>query len=135
MHSSESGVTDHLAFSDEHAIVLARQAVANLNFRPVGLADNPPKQSQEQIEEPLYPAEDLYGIVSAELRRPFEMRDVISRVVDGSRLHEFKKEYGPTLVTGFGALRLLCWLNNRLTVKRLVCSKDSRLPSRHSMLA
>jgi len=103
MHCTESGVTDHLAIDDAHAITLAREAVSNL-----GIAGSLPSESlstqpsEIKIEEPLYPASDLNGIVPTTLRKPFEVRDVISRLVDGSRFHEFKKLYGQTLVTGFG---------------------------------
>lgn len=102
MHSSVSGVTDHLAIDDAHAIMLAREAVANL-----GLASGAPvteMPAHNNFEEPLYPMSDLHGIVSTNLRKPFEMRDVISRLVDGSRFHEFKKLYGSTLVTGFASI-------------------------------
>ncbi|KAG8926705.1 hypothetical protein FRC02_008720 [Tulasnella sp. 418] len=96
MHSRESGVTDHLARDDEHAIQLAREAVADLGPRlgAIRTPDAPP-------ESPLYSAKDLYGIVGTDVRQAFDMRDVISRIVDGSRFREFKKEYGPTILTGF----------------------------------
>ena len=98
MHSSESGVTDHLAVDDEHGIVLARQAVAHLGSRVRSHLHGPDQPAQA----PLYDAEDLYGIVSANPRKPFDMRDIIARIADGSSFHEFKKEYGKTIVTGFG---------------------------------
>jgi 3-methylcrotonyl-CoA carboxylase beta subunit len=100
MHSSQSGVTDHLAIDDAHAIMMAREAFANLGLPGAKLAD-----SQEPVEQPLYPASDLHGIVSANLRKPFDMRDVIARIVDGSRFHEFKKLYGTTIVTGFARVQ------------------------------
>ncbi|KZV63257.1 ClpP/crotonase [Peniophora sp. CONT] len=96
MHSSESGVTDHLARDDAHAIAIARGIVADLGGAG-GRAVEPPAVS----EEPLYSPEHLNGIVGTDSRQPFDMRDVISRLVDGSRFREFKKEYGPTIVTGF----------------------------------
>ncbi|KAE8267767.1 hypothetical protein A4X09_0g4574 [Tilletia walkeri] len=105
MHSSESGVTDHLAYSDAHALVLAREVVANL-----GLVGGSPSlrssssSSSSAIEEPLYPASDLHGIVPTSLRKSFDMRDVIARIVDGSRFFEFKKLFGTTLVTGFAKI-------------------------------
>ncbi|KAL9940016.1 hypothetical protein V8E36_000721 [Tilletia maclaganii] len=102
MHSSESGVTDHLAISDAHALVLAREAIANL-----GLAGGAPSllsRNTSTIEDPLYPISDLHGIVPTSLRKPFDMRDVIARLVDGSRFFEFKKLFGTTLVTGFARL-------------------------------
>ncbi|KAK0520623.1 Methylcrotonoyl-CoA carboxylase beta chain, mitochondrial [Tilletia horrida] len=101
MHSSESGVTDHLAISDAHALTLAREAVANLGL----IGGSPPLlSSSSPIEEPLYPASDLHGIVPTSLRKPFDMRDVIARIVDGSRFFEFKKLFGTTLVTGFARI-------------------------------
>ncbi|CAE6412350.1 unnamed protein product [Rhizoctonia solani] len=96
MHSSESGVTDHLARDDAHAIEIARACVADLGSGS-WVANPPPKAP----EEPLYPAHELHGIVGTDVRQGFDMRDVISRVVDGSSFREFKKEYGPTILTGF----------------------------------
>ncbi|KAF7975102.1 hypothetical protein HWV62_10377 [Athelia sp. TMB] len=96
MHSSESGVTDHLARDDEHAISIARGIVGDLGS--AGFKNSPPKVAPE---EPLYPASELHGIVGTDLRQSFDMRDVIARIVDGSRFREFKKEYGPTMITGF----------------------------------
>ncbi|KAJ3479344.1 hypothetical protein NLI96_g9130 [Meripilus lineatus] len=96
MHSSESGVTDHLARDDEHAIAIARGIVGDLG-KAGGRTVPPPAVP----EDPLYPARELHGIVGTDLRQAFDMRDVIARVVDGSRFREFKKEYGPTVVTGF----------------------------------
>ncbi|KAI0261351.1 carboxyl transferase [Gloeopeniophorella convolvens] len=96
MHSSESGVTDHLARDDEHAISIARGIVGDLGH--AGGREVPPPSNPE---DPVYPASELHGIVGTDLRQPFDMRDVIARVVDGSRFREFKKEYGPTMVTGF----------------------------------
>jgi len=96
MHSSESGVTDHLARDDEHAIAIARGIVGDLG--KAGGREVPPPVAPE---DPVYPAHQLHGIVGTDLRQAFDMRDVIARVVDGSRFREFKKEYGPTMVTGF----------------------------------
>ncbi|KAL0949235.1 hypothetical protein HGRIS_009313 [Hohenbuehelia grisea] len=96
MHSSESGVTDHLARDDEHALHIARGIVGDLGAagkRTVGPSTKP--------EDPLYPAHELHGIVGTDVRQAFDMRDVIARVVDGSRFREFKKEYGTTMITGF----------------------------------
>ncbi len=93
MHSYISGVTDHLARSDEHAIEILRSVVENLN--------TPKAEVPAGYEEPLYPAEDLYGIVNRDLRRPADIKQIIARLVDGSRFHEFKAGYGRTLVCGF----------------------------------
>ncbi len=93
MHSHVSGVTDHLAKSDEDAIKILRSVVGNLN--------TPAARVPSGYEEPLYPAEDLYGIVNRDLRRPADVRQIVARLVDGSRFHEFKAGYGRTLVCGF----------------------------------
>jgi 3-methylcrotonyl-CoA carboxylase beta subunit len=95
VHSRQSGVTDYYATSDQHAIGIARRIIANLN-----------RVRQTYLElrepcEPLYPAEELYGIVPAEPRTPYDVRDVIARIVDASELDEFKALYGTTLVCGF----------------------------------
>ncbi|KIP09208.1 hypothetical protein PHLGIDRAFT_23089 [Phlebiopsis gigantea 11061_1 CR5-6] len=96
MHSSESGVTDHLARDDEHAIAIARGIVSDL-----GTAGGRPLPPLVQPEDPVYPAHELHGIVGTDLKQAFDMRDVIARIVDGSRFREFKKEYGTTIITGF----------------------------------
>ncbi len=95
VHSRVSGVTDHLADDDTHALMIAREIVANLNItRQSTLAMREPL-------EPVYPAEDMYGIVSCEYRFPYDVREVIARIVDASVFHEFKRLYGSTLVCGF----------------------------------
>ncbi|PSR71848.1 hypothetical protein PHLCEN_2v12349 [Hermanssonia centrifuga] len=96
MHSSESGVTDHLARDDEHAIAIARGIVSDLG--KAGGREVPPPV---QPELPVYPGHELHGIVGTDLKQAFDMRDVIARVVDGSKFREFKKEYGTSIVTGF----------------------------------
>ncbi len=95
VHSRISGVTDHLADDDTHALMIARDIVANLNVR---------KQAGIERREPVdpaYPADDVYGIVSRDYRYPYDIREVIARVVDASEFQEFKKLYGATLVCGF----------------------------------
>jgi 3-methylcrotonyl-CoA carboxylase beta subunit len=96
MHSRVSGVTDHLADDDADALRKARAIVENLNAprwaEPFG------------YEEPLYPAEELYGVVNRDLRRPGDVREIVARLADGSRFHEFKRNYGTTLVTGFAKI-------------------------------
>jgi 3-methylcrotonyl-CoA carboxylase beta subunit len=95
MHSRTSGVTDHLAEDEEHALRLCRNVVENLNtHKRVELDLAAP-------EEPLYPADELYGVLPRDNRHPYDVREVLARLVDGSRFHEFKASYGPTLVTGF----------------------------------
>ena len=95
MHSRISGVTDHLAETDDEALEICRAAVANLG--------RPSRTHLEwhEPEEPLYPAEEIYGIVPEDERQPYEVKEVIARLVDGSRFHEFKAAYAATLVTGF----------------------------------
>jgi len=98
VHSRISGVTDHLADNDGHALAIAREIVANLNIqKQIALVLREPV-------EPAYPAADIYGIVSREYRFPYDIREVIARLVDGSEFHEFKKLYGSTLVCGFAHL-------------------------------
>ncbi|KAF1696676.1 methylcrotonoyl-CoA carboxylase [Pseudoxanthomonas jiangsuensis] len=98
VHTAVSGVADHLAEDDAHALQIARGIVGHLNRRkPMPVAVRAPV-------EPLYPAEELYGIVPPDTRRPFDVREVIARLVDGSELDEFKARYGKTLVTGFAHL-------------------------------
>ena len=98
VHTAVSGVADHYAEDDAHALQIARDIVGHLNRRkqlPV---------ATRQPREPLYPADELYGIVPADTRRPFDIREVIARLVDGSDFEEFKARYGKTLVTGFAHL-------------------------------
>ena len=98
LHSRVSGVTDHLAENDAHALGIARSIVAGLNSVKRPTLDIRPPQ------EPLFPAHDLYGVVPADVREPYDVRALIARIVDGSELDEFKHLYGPTLVTGFARI-------------------------------
>jgi len=98
VHSRISGVTDYLARDDAEAIAMVRGSIANLNWRKeVSLA-------QREAADPAYPADQLYGVVSREFRYPYDVREVIARIVDASEFHEFKALYGPTLVCGFSHL-------------------------------
>lgn len=98
VHTRLSGVADHFAFNDGHALGIARRLVARLN-RPSGRpADQPNFQS------PRYDPSELYGVVPAESRHPYDVREVIARIVDGSAFDEFKARYGATLVTGFASI-------------------------------
>ena len=98
VHTRISGVADHFAENDHHALHLCRSIVANLNWRkPVTLEVATP-------EEPLYDPEEIYGAVPLDTRKPLEVREIIARIVDGSRLDEFKARYGTTLVTGFARI-------------------------------
>src|SRR6266480_4042175 len=99
VHSRISGVTDHYALDDAHALSLVRKIISNLNLRKnVSLEVREPR-------EPLYPADELYGVIPADPRKPYDVREIIARVVDGSELDEFKQNYGKTLVTGFAHLQ------------------------------
>jgi 3-methylcrotonyl-CoA carboxylase beta subunit len=99
LHSRTSGVTDHLAESDAHALGLARRIVAGLNrAKPAGHDDPAPPR------DPLYDAAGLGGVVPLDTREPYDVREVIARIVDGSEFDEFKPLYGPTLVTGFARI-------------------------------
>ncbi len=98
VHCKTSGVTDHYANSDEHALTITRDIIANLNH------DEPDSTNPRSIKEPLYPTEEIYGIVSQDLKKPFEVREIIARLVDGSEFQEFKALYGTTLVCGFAHL-------------------------------
>ena len=98
VHTRLSGVADHLAQNDLHAIALARQAVKNLNARKV-----PPITTIDPVA-PLYPAEELYGVIPTDTRKPFDVREIIARIVDGSNFDEFKSRFGTTLVCGFARI-------------------------------
>ncbi len=98
VHTRVSGVADHLAEDDTHALSLVRRIVANLNR---------PKRIDLELAEardPLYAAEELYGVVNADIRKPYDVREVIARIADGSEFDEFKARYGDTLVTGFARI-------------------------------
>jgi 3-methylcrotonyl-CoA carboxylase beta subunit len=96
MHSRVSGVTDHLADDDAHALSICRSIVANLNQPALDLGAG---------DEPLYPSSELYGLVNSDLRRPANVQEVVARLVDGSRFHQFKALYGQTLTCGFAEIR------------------------------
>jgi 3-methylcrotonyl-CoA carboxylase beta subunit len=98
VHARVSGVTDHMANDDTHALALVRKIVANLN-RPKSVA-----LETRDPAEPLYAPEDVYGVVPADIRKPYDVREIIARIVDGSELDEFKALYGETLVTGFARI-------------------------------
>ncbi|MEM9125047.1 MAG: carboxyl transferase domain-containing protein, partial [Pseudomonadota bacterium] len=95
VHTRLSGVADYLAEDDAHALALARRAVGSLNLR------TPQTVDWASPEDPAYDPEDILGVVPADLRTPYDIREVIARLVDGSRFDEFKPRFGETLVTGF----------------------------------
>src|SRR5260221_7340182 len=98
VHTRVSGVADHFALNDHHALAIARNIVGNLNrAKRVTLDVRPPR-------EPLHPAEEIYGVIQADIKKPYDVREVIARIVDGSEFDEFKARYGATLVTGFAHL-------------------------------
>jgi 3-methylcrotonyl-CoA carboxylase beta subunit len=95
VHTRLSGVADHLAQNDAHALALARQAVGSLNRQ---------KNSQLKLREPaapLFDAKEIYGVIPADSRKPYDVREIIARIVDGSEFAEFKARFGATLVCGF----------------------------------
>ncbi len=95
VHTRLSGVADHLAENDMHALAIARASVANLNWsKPQPLRLLPPRP-------PLFDASELHGVIPTDTRKPFDVREIIARIVDGSEFDEFKARYGATLVTGF----------------------------------
>jgi 3-methylcrotonyl-CoA carboxylase beta subunit len=98
LHTRESGVADHYATDDTHALAIVRRIVKNLNRnKRIGVTLRKPIQ-------PLYAPDEIYGVVPTDLRQPYDVREVIARLVDGSEFDEFKQNYGTTLVTGFAHL-------------------------------
>ncbi|MFO1281282.1 MAG: carboxyl transferase domain-containing protein [Burkholderiales bacterium] len=98
VHTRISGVADHYALNDHHALAIVRSIVAKLE---------PPRRAAIEAlppVEPLYPADELYGVINADIRKPYDVREVIARIVDASELDEFKARYGTTLVTGFARI-------------------------------
>ncbi|MGH1465240.1 MAG: carboxyl transferase domain-containing protein [Cognatishimia sp.] len=99
VHTRLSGVADYLAEDDAHALALARRAVSHLN------RSKPATVNWQASEEPAYDPAELFGVVPTDLRTPYDIREVIARVVDGSRFDEFKPRFGETLVTGFAHVK------------------------------
>jgi 3-methylcrotonyl-CoA carboxylase beta subunit len=98
VHTRISGVADHLAQDDGHALAITRRIVGNLNR---------PKRIETDVREPVapkYAPEEIYGVINADIRKPYDVREVIARIVDGSEFDEFKARYGTTLVTGFARI-------------------------------
>ncbi|HMY07919.1 MAG TPA: carboxyl transferase domain-containing protein, partial [Accumulibacter sp.] len=98
VHTRISGVADHYAENDAHALAIARRIVSHLNWRK-----SPPLAWREP-REPLHAADELYGVIPVDAKKPFDVREIISRLVDGSEFDEFKARYGTTLVCGFAHL-------------------------------
>ena len=98
VHTRLSGVADHLADDDRHALAIARRIIASLN------RTKPETVRLEVSEEPLYDPKEIYGVIPRDTKKPYDVREVIARVVDGSYFEEFKALYGPTLVCGWGSV-------------------------------
>lgn len=98
VHCRQSGVTDHFANDDHEALEICRNIIENLNRKPKSFLQ------QSEIEKPLYDAEEIFGILPSDTRKPFDVREIIARLVDGSQFHEFKELYGTTLVCGFAKI-------------------------------
>ncbi len=100
VHTSKSGVADHFAETEEDALEQARHIIATLNYRP----KHPGKFIKHEVLAPLYKTEEIYGIIPQDTRKPFDVREIIARLVDGSEFQEFKEKYGTTVVTGFAKI-------------------------------
>ncbi|GDX58071.1 carboxyltransferase subunit of acetyl-CoA carboxylase [Comamonadaceae bacterium] len=98
VHTRLSGVADHLAQNDAHALALARAAVKNLN------RNQAPALAAIEVVAPKYAADELYGVIPVDTRKPFDVREIIARIVDGSEFDEFKARFGTTLITGFARI-------------------------------
>ncbi|MCB1156988.1 MAG: methylcrotonoyl-CoA carboxylase [Leptospiraceae bacterium] len=96
VHCRTSGVTDHYAEDDPDALKITRNIVKTLNIKI--------SKKEMVFEEPLYPAEEIYGLINKDIRKPYDVREVIARLVDGSRFQEFKKLYATTIITGFARI-------------------------------
>lgn len=115
LHCKTSGVTDHYATDDQHALYLARQVIGNLNLTSTNLYNENLNLTSttsiggtnttfNDVEQPLFDSHELYGIVGSNLTKSFDVREIIARIFDGSRFNEFKKLYGDTLVCGYAKL-------------------------------
>ena len=98
MHSSVSGVTDHLAEDDAHALAITREIVSHLGEKPQ------PRKTPETPRAPAYPVEEIYGLISRDPKVPTDNREIVARLVDESDFHEFKPLYGDTIMTGWGRI-------------------------------
>lgn len=98
LHCSLSGVTDHFAHNDKHALHISREIIRRLNYT------KKPDVTSQSFDKPIWDEKELYGIVGTNLKKSYDIREVIARIADGSKFSEFKKKYGTTLVTGFATL-------------------------------
>ena len=103
VHTSQSGVADHFAEDEEEALEITRNIIENLNYKSKGYLLRQ-KEIKKEVKPPAYDAKELYGIVNKDTKIPFDVREVIARLVDGSEFHEFKERFGTTLVCGFAHL-------------------------------
>ncbi|WP_372654388.1 carboxyl transferase domain-containing protein [Halobacteriovorax sp.] len=102
VHTHESGVADHYAENEEEALIITRNIVENLNYTSLGALAG--QKEVKSFSEPKESIEEIYGILPHDTKKPFDIREIISRIVDGSEFHEFKEKYGTTLVTGFAKI-------------------------------
>ncbi|MCK5072482.1 MAG: methylcrotonoyl-CoA carboxylase [Bacteriovoracaceae bacterium] len=102
VHTHESGVADHFAEDEEEALAITRNIIENLNYKSAGELSG--HKNTTPVKPPLYPTEELYGVVSKDFRRHFDIREIVARLVDGSEFHEFKERYGTNLVCGFAKI-------------------------------
>jgi len=100
VHTTKSGVADHFAETEEDGLEMVRNIVETLNYRP----KHPGKFIKQDVKPPLYNSDEIYGIIPQDTRKPFDVREIIARLVDGSEFQEFKERYGTTLVTGFAKI-------------------------------
>lgn len=102
VHTHESGVADHYAEDELDALCITRNIIENLNYSKT--SEVLQSLNQKDIEAPLYDIDEVFGILSKDTRKSFDVREIIARLVDGSKFHEFKENYGPTLVCGFAKI-------------------------------
>ncbi len=122
LHSAQSGVSDHIVETEDQALEKARDIIFHLGFA------QKQKLLRRTNKDPLYPAEEIYGVVPSDLKKVFDMREIIARLVDGSEFHEFKKNYGSTLVTGWAHL---CGFPVGILANNGVLFSESALKSAH----
>jgi 3-methylcrotonyl-CoA carboxylase beta subunit len=104
VHTRLSGVADHLANDDTHALGIARNIIKNLKLNQAVAQENNAWAATLNVAKPLFPSEELYGVIPVDTRKPFDVREIIARIVDGSEFDEFKARFGSTLVTGFAKI-------------------------------
>lgn len=102
VHTRISGVSDHLAENEDEAFIITRNIIENLNYKSVGELQG--LFNTDPVEAPLYQSEEILGVIPKDTRKPFNVREIIARLVDGSKFHEFKERFGDTLVCGFAKI-------------------------------